>query len=84
MLGGIKLQRSPLWISESGLYAVVAGPFPDGYVRSRDAESVEKAIKRKIVGELVSRMKTTRSDRYAKVRMKDLVPTHNEYGEICP
>ena len=84
MLEPPKLQRSPFWISDNGLYAVVAGPFADGFVRSRDAESVEAAIKRKIVGEVVSRKATTRSDRYAKVRMRDIVPTHNDLGEICP
>lgn len=84
MLEMKKLLRSPLWVSENGRYAVVAGPFPDGFVRSRDAGSLEEAVKRKIVGEVVSRHKTTRSDRFAKVRMKDLTPTHNDLGEICP
>jgi hypothetical protein len=80
-LTGEMLLREILWRSTDGKHAVVAGPFPHGFVRSLTARTVEKAARN---GDLVSRNGTTQSDQYAKVRLRDIAPTSNDLGEICP
>lgn len=76
-----KLQKRILWTSANGQFAVVAGPFPYGFVRTLTSQTVEHASKRQ---DLVSRKATERDDQYAKVRMRDLMPTSNALGDICP
>ncbi len=78
-----KLPRAILWTSANKRYVVVEGPFPYGFVRSTDADSVEKAAKRD-VNDIQSRPDTTKTGRYAKVRTQDIAETHNEWGEVSP
>lgn len=78
-----KLPRQIHWISANKRYAVVSGPFPYSFVRSIDAASIEEAARRD-PNTLESRPGTTKGDRFAKVRVRDIAETHNEFGEIAP
>lgn len=77
-----KLLREILWTSDDGQYAVVRGPFPAGFVRSIDTNYLDRA-KDRANRTVISRPATT-TEKFAKVRMRDLAPTMNEYGELCP
>lgn len=76
-----KLIREVLWQSPDGKHVVVAGPFPHGFVRSLTARTVVRAS---VNGDLVSRNATSHDDQFAKVRARDIAPTANELGDVCP
>lgn len=78
-----KLPRPILWTSANKRYVVVEGPFPYGFVRSIDADSIERASRRE-TEDLISRPETTKTGRYCKVRRSDIAITHNEFGEVAP
>lgn len=78
----VVMRTTPLWVSRSGKYAVVQGPFPDGLVRTLTSKELDVAIKKR-ADELASRHGTNKPH-YAKVLASSIVETHNEWGEVCP
>jgi hypothetical protein len=74
-------------IWQDDVYCVVAGPFPEGFMRSLAFKDVKKAISVSpsdpAVG-LLNRISTSESKRYAKTLRSLIQPTHNEWGEIAP
>lgn len=79
------LPREVLWESPCGLYAVVRGPFPEGFVRTLTCASMVEAIARKTTGSrgLMPRPETTKPA-LAKVLRHTIIEAANAWGEYGP
>jgi hypothetical protein len=76
-----KVRRQVLWVSGNGRWVVVEGPFPHGFPRTIDANTIGLASKRG-VDTIVARQGTTKPGRYAKTRAAYVEKEANEWGEI--
>lgn len=82
VLEEIRLTKKVLWKSVDGLFVVVAGPFPRGFVRSLTAPDVDSARLRPNT-DIQSRMATT-NGHPAKTRASLITDVENEWGEVSP
>jgi hypothetical protein len=81
----ITIARPILWAAKDGVTVVIEGPFPYGFVRSLDAQTVRAASIRNTnteAGELVARGETTKPRRYAKTLREYIQEVENEWGPV--